>query len=308
LNYLNDLKSIVSGNLLENEPMSKHTTYGVGGPVTAFINPKDSYDLAKILQYSNKKSIPTYFIGSGSNLLIADQGIDGIVLSPAKSLKKLEIKKNLIFAESGVMLGKMVKESIKNNLTGLESLIGVPGTLGGALSMNAGAFGEEISNYLQSVQVMNMNGIIKEYKHNEINFSYRFSDFKENEFILNAQFKLKHDTSFKINKKRKITSQNRKSSQPLKFRSAGSVFKNDKKYSAGFLIDQSGLKGTRFGDAEISPIHANFFINHGNAKSSDILKLISIARKKVFKKYKIFLELEIKIIGFKNKELRALNV
>ncbi|MFL2983555.1 MAG: FAD-binding protein, partial [Candidatus Neomarinimicrobiota bacterium] len=148
---IDKLKSIVKGSFLENEPMAKHTTYGIGGPAFAYIIPKDKRDLSAILDCARRYNIPVYFIGSGSNLLVSDDGIKGIVLSPQKSLKKLKINNNSIIAESGVMLGKLVKESIKRNLTGLESLVGVPGTLGGALVMNAGAFGGEISNYLTSV-------------------------------------------------------------------------------------------------------------------------------------------------------------
>ena len=308
MNFLNELRKIINGQILEDEPMSKHTTYGIGGPARAFIRPKDRNDLARILKFSKENAINTYFFGSGSNLLISDKGIDGIVLCPIKCLKKYSIKDNLIFAESGVMLGKIVKEAMKRNLTGLESLVGVPGTLGGALSMNAGAYGNEISNFLKSVQTMTMDGSIKKYNQNQLDFSYRYSNFKRNEFILDAYFNLKTDSFSEINKKREYSSNNRKLNQPLKFRSAGSVFKNDKKYSAGYLIDNAGLKGTRFGDAEISTKHANFFINHGNAKSSDMLKLISLARKEVYKKYKILLELEIKVIGFNNQELELINV
>ena len=181
---MDELKSIVKGNLLENEPMSKHTTYGIGGPAMAYITPKDRFDLSNILKFSTKNEIPVYFVGTGSNLLVADNGIEGIVLTPAKSLKQLEIKKNWVVAESGVMLGKLVKECIKHNLTGLESLIGVPGTLGGALVMNAGAFGGEISNFLESVDIMTMSGEINTFSNNEINFSYRFSSFKKDELII----------------------------------------------------------------------------------------------------------------------------
>ena len=307
MKYISELRKIVDGQILENEPMSKHTTYGIGGPAKVFIKPKDRDDLAKILKFSKENSINAHFFGSGSNLLISDEGIDGIVLSPAKCLKQLTIEGNLIFAESGVMLGKIVKEATKRKLTGLESLIGVPGTLGGALSMNAGAYGNEISNFLKYVHVMNMDGKIIKYNQSQIDFSYRYSNFKRDEFILDAHFNLKTDSFSEINKKKETSSKSRKLNQPLKFRSAGSVFKNDKKYTAGFLIDNAGLKGKRFGDAEISTKHANFFINHGNAKSSDMLKLISFARKEVYKKYQILLELEIKVIGFKNQELELIN-
>ncbi len=302
---MDELKSIVKGKLLENEPMSKHTTYGIGGPAMAYITPKDRFDLSNILKFSTKNEIPVYFVGTGSNLLVADNGIEGIVLTPAKSLKQLEIKKNRVVAESGVMLGKLVKECIKHNLTGLESLIGVPGTLGGALVMNAGAFGGEISNFLESVDIMTMSGEINTFSNSDIDFSYRFSSFKKDEFILLARFKLQTEVPEIINHKKLKASSGRKTNQPLRYRSAGSVFKNHKDYAAGYLIDNAGLKGTKIGDAEISTHHANFFINHGNASASDISALIRIAREAVLKKFDIELELEIQTLGFDPKELEV---
>ena len=302
---MDELKSIVKGKLLENEPMSKHTTYGIGGPAMAYITPKDRFDLSNILKFSTKNEIPVYFVGTGSNLLVADNGIEGIVLTPAKSLKQLEIKNNRVVAESGVMLGKLVKECIKHNLTGLESLIGVPGTLGGALVMNAGAFGGEISNFLESVDIMTMIGEINTFSNSDIDFSYRFSSFKKDEFILLARFKLQTEVPEIINHKKLKASSGRKTNQPLRYRSAGSVFKNHKDYAAGYLIDNAGLKGTKIGDAEISTHHANFFINHGNASASDISALIRIAREAVFKKFDIELELEIQTLGFDPKELEV---
>ena len=302
---MDELKSIVKGNLLENEPMSKHTTYGIGGPAMAYITPKDRFDLSNILKFSTKNEIPVYFVGTGSNLLVADNGIEGIVLTPAKSLKQLEIKNNWVVAESGVMLGKLVKECIKHNLTGLESLIGVPGTLGGALVMNAGAFGGEISNFLESVDIMTMSGEINTFSNSDIDFSYRFSSFKKDEFILLARFKLQTEVPEIINHKKLKASSGRKTNQPLRYRSAGSVFKNHKDYAAGYLIDNAGLKGTKIGDAEISTHHANFFINHGNASASDISALIRIAREAVLKKFDIELELEIQTLGFDPKELEV---
>ena len=302
---INELRSIVKGSLLENEPMSKHTSYGIGGPASAYITPTDRDDLCSILKFAVKNDITVYFIGSGSNLLVSDDGINGIVISPAKSLRMLEIEDNSIVAESGVMLGKLVKETMKRNLTGLESLIGVPGTLGGALIMNAGAFGGEISNYLISVDVMTSKGKLKTYKANEIDFSYRFSSFSTDEFILLARFTLKFEDPNIISERRKVASSGRKTNQPLRFRSAGSVFKNPKDHAAGYLIDKVGLKGKRIGDAEISTHHANFFINHGNASASDITGLIELAKNAVLKKFDIELELEIKTIGFEQDEVVA---
>ena len=300
---IKQLKSLVKGTIVENEPMSKHTSYGIGGPASAYIIPKDRFDLSNILKFADRYSIPTYFIGSGSNLLVSDKGINGLVLSPARSLKQLTINASSVDAEAGVMLGKLVKETIKNNLTGLESLVGVPGTLGGALIMNAGAFGGEISNYLLHVNTMNMGGTIHKYNVDDINFSYRNSTFKSNEFILSAKFELKKDDPIIIKKRRDSASKGRKTNQPLRYRSAGSVFKNTPTYAAGYLIDQAGLKGTRIGDAEISNHHANFFINRGAASASDIIALIELAMSAVLKKFDIKLELEIKTIGFENKSV-----
>ena len=300
---MGELRKIVQGTLLENEPMSNHTSYGIGGPVGAYITPKDRCDLAEILKFAKKYSIETHFVGSGSNLLVADSGINSIIITPAKTLTQLEFNDGHVIAESGVMLGRLVKECIKRNLTGVESMIGVPGTLGGALVMNAGAFGGEISNYLHSVEIMNMSGEIKTYYPGDIDFAYRFSTLRVDEFVLLARFDLMEEKSIIIQEKKNKASKGRKTNQPLKFRSAGSVFKNPKENAAGYLIDQAGLKGTRVGNAEISKHHANFFVNHGHARSSDITSSIRLARKTVYKKFGIKLELEVKTIGFDPKEL-----
>lgn len=303
MHRLEDLKRLIKGDLFFNEPMKKHTSYGIGGPAEAYINPYDYEDIIKIIRYSKQNSIPTSFIGSGSNLLVSDEGIKGLVISPKKSLKKLNFKKNMIFAESGVMLGSLVRKSTKRNLTGLESLIGVPGTLGGALVMNAGAFGSEISNFLKSVSLITNNGNLITRNADQILFKYRFSTFKKEEFILSATFELELESPDIINKKKQLASKGRKTNQPLKYRSAGSIFKNPtSKIAAGYLIEKVGLKGHRIGNAQISNHHANFFINHGNASSNDIIKLIQIAKEKVLDQFDINLELEVKLIGFSEKE------
>ena len=301
---LSKIKNISKGVVLDNELMSKHTSYGIGGKVLAYIRPFDKYELIKIIKLLNEQNSKIYFVGSGSNLLVNDKKINAYIITPAKALKLFNINDNIITAESGVMLGKVVKESIKHNLTGLEGLVGVPGTLGGAIMMNAGAWGAEISNYLISVDIVSNNGEIKKLYPDDIEFKYRYSSFSSNEFILSAKFKLNKASRTEINRRKLIASRGRIKSQPLKFRSAGSVFKNPHtKLAAGLLIDKVGLKGTRYGDAEISNHHANFFINHGNAKALDIAKLIKISRKKVYEKFGIMLELEIKTIGFEKKEL-----
>ena len=293
------LSTMTKGSFLKNEAMAKHTSYGIGGPAKAYITPRDKDDLSQILQFANHHGIATYFVGSGSNLLVADEGIDGLVITLGKSLKHLEIKGATVFAESGVMLGKMVKECIGLNLSGVESMIGVPGTLGGALVMNAGAFGGEISNYLKHVTVMKMDGQEKQYQPGDISFSYRHSTFPDDEIVISAEFELIQSDKETVQEKRAVASGGRKATQPLRFRSAGSVFKNPKEGAAGYYIDQAGLKGTKVGDAEISPIHANFFVNHGKAKASDVVALIRLARETVHDKFGIMMDLEVKPLGFK---------
>lgn len=293
-----EIKKITKGIILFDEPMSKHTSYGIGGPARAYVTPKNKEDLVSILKFSKDNNIPSYFIGSGSNLLVSDDGIDGIVITLGKSFNKLEINKNNVFAETGVMLGKMVKECTKRNLSGLESLIGVPGTLGGALIMNAGAFGGEISNYLEYVSVITMSGDEKKYQQKDIKFNYRNSSFSDNEILINANFKFLFSDQKTVSKNKIKASGGRKSSQPLRFRSAGSVFKNPSEGAAGYFIDKAGLKGTKSGDAEISNVHANFFVNHGSATAKDVVRLINIARKKVYNEFGVMLELEIKTLGF----------
>ena len=301
---LDNLKDQFNCDVLINEKMSGHTSYGIGGPVLAYIRPNDKSELIKIIKLMNKNSHKVYYLGSGSNLLVNDKNINAFVIPTARAIKDIKIENNTIFADSGVMLGKLVKEAIKHKLTGLESLAGVPGTLGGALKMNAGAWGSEISNYLISVEVIGSDGIIKMLKPTDLKFGYRKSSFSSEEFILSAQFKLKASSEEDIKRIKTKASEGRIKTQPLKYRSAGSVFKNPRSdLAAGFLIEKAGLKGTKYGDAEISTHHANFFINHGNAKAKEIAYLISLSRKTVYEKYGIMLDLELMTIGFKNKNL-----
>ncbi|MFQ6674295.1 MAG: UDP-N-acetylmuramate dehydrogenase [Fidelibacterota bacterium] len=296
---LESLETILRGSVMWNEPMSQHTSYGIGGPARAFIYPADEDDLASVLKIAHENTIPTYFIGSGSNLLVSDAGFDGWVISLARHFRKMRIKGTRVSAQSGTMMGHFVKECFKENLAGVESLIGVPGTLGGAIRMNAGAYGREISNFLKTVRVMTITGGRKEYGKDELDFGYRTSSLSNREVICSAEFEFEKGSPQNIQLLRNQASRSRKSTQPLRFRSAGSVFKNPSKdNTAGYLIDQAGLKGTRRGGAQISPKHANFFINHENASSQDIVWLIHLARRKVKEKFGIDLELEIKTLGF----------
>ena len=232
--------------------------------------------------------------------------IDAFIISPAKAINTLKIKDNVIYADAGVMLGKIVKHAVKNNLIGLENLNGVPGTLGGALIMNAGAWGGEISENLIHVEVMNSKSEIQKIQKKDLNFSYRQSSFNKDDILLSAKFNLKKADKDIIKENFIEAQSGRKKSQPLNKRSAGSLFKNPKNNSAGKLLDEAGLKGFSIGDAKISEKHANFFINDGDASSRDMLMLIKKAHKEVKDKFNINLSLEVKLMGFNADEIEGL--
>jgi len=288
-----------------DEPMKKHSSFGIGGKAKILFLPQKKEDLKFILKYSVKNKIDTFFMGSGSNILISDKGFDGILISLKRSFKNIVFNDNgEIVAGSGVMLRRMVKEAIDKNLKGLESLAGVPGTLGGALYMNAGAYGAEISNYFLSARIINMNGEEIELTKNDVKFSYRKSTFPKDCILIEARFKFDKGDIEKIKNNKNKFSNSRVENQPLNFRSAGSIFKNpSSSLAAGYLIDQAGLKGCRRGGAMISDKHANFIVNLGKAESSDVIYLIKKIQDKVFAEFNVNLNLEIKLVGFEKKVL-----
>lgn len=304
----NEICNLIKSKVLIDEPLKKHTTFGVGGIASLFIYPCDINDLKIILKYSYKNKIKLFFMGSGSNLLISDNGFDGIVICLRKSFKNFEFD-NSFEAKigTGVMLGQIVRTLIKNSVQGLESLIGVPGTLGGALIMNAGAYGSEISNYLVSIKSISLNGEEKTYSKQDLKFSYRYSSIPRDEIVVEAKFKFDTGDFNEIKIKKEKASQSRRTNQPLQYRSAGSIFKNpDSEKAAGYLIDKANLKGMKIGDAQISKKHANFIINHGNASSDNIIELIKIIKREVLKEFNIDLELEVELMGFNNPELEGI--
>ena len=302
------IKNNTESKVLVDELMKNHTTYGIGGPVDLFILPSNKEDLIKVFEISKKYNQEVNVVGSGSNLLVSDNGIRGVVICIKNCLNNLDVEDNKIYAECGVMLGKLVKHSIKNNLKGLENLIGVPGTLGGALIMNAGAWGCEISNCLESVELIDpdKNEVITLAK-SEIDFSYRSSSFKNGSILLSALFHMDYSDKKMIEDSSKIAQFGRKDTQPLNYRSAGSVFKNpSKEKPAGMLIDKAGLKGLTIGGAQISEKHANFFINKENAKANDMLMLIKKAKNMVKEKFDVDMNLEVKLMGFEEGEIDLL--
>ena len=303
---MNEINNKTASLCFMNESLKKHTTYGIGGPADLMIFPKSKQDLIKVIEIINENKIQLTILGSGSNVLVSDNGIRGAVISLKNSLKQVEVDDNILYAECGSMLGKIVKHAVKNNLIGLENLNGVPGTLGGALIMNAGAWGGEISENLIHVEVINSKSEVQKIQKKDLNFSYRQSSFNKDDILLSAKFNLKKADKDIIKENFIEAQSGRKKSQPLNKRSAGSLFKNPKNNSAGKLLDEAGLKGFSIGDAKISEKHANFFINDGDATSKDMLMLIKKAHKEVKDKFNVNLSLEVKLMGFNEEEIEGL--
>ncbi len=293
-------KQFLSDNnisFLENEPMKKHTTFKIGGDADILVYPKNEDEVKTILSFCENSSIPFTVIGKGSNLLVSDKGIEGIVISTAK-LDFIEKNNNVISCGAGTVLTNLCNFALKHALSGLEFAYGIPGSVGGAVFMNAGAYGGEIKNCILSATVITKDGKIEKIDAKEMKLGYRTSVFKTNgSIILSAAFSLKPENAEIIKSKMEDLMMRRKTKQPLEFPSAGSTFKRPEGNFAGTLIESAGLKGLSVGDAEVSEKHAGFVINKGNAKCSEVLALINKIQLKVKNFSGVILEPEIIFIG-----------
>ena len=283
-------------------PMSEYTSFRVGGPVDYLVFPADLEALRKTLQWCRREKLAYFILGNGTNLLVKDGGIRGMAISLSRGFREVtELergpKESLIFAEAGEPLSKLLEFSWEKNLTGLEWAAGIPGTVGGALFMNAGAFAGEMKDGLQSLRLMDSEGNLMEKGKEELSFSYRSLELKKGWVILGGKFKLKIGNGQAIRSKMEEFLQKRVAKQPLNLPSAGSVFKNPSRVAAGKLIEEVGLKGTRIRDAQISEKHANFIVNRGQARARDILTLAEWVREKVFQERGLRLEMEIQVVG-----------
>jgi UDP-N-acetylmuramate dehydrogenase len=304
-----NLKDIFSEGLFEGEvkfrePMRNHTSLRIGGPADIFAMPQDLSSLKNMHINLRRNKIPFFPLGGGTNILVRDGGIEGAVIS-LRSLRRTGVlskdnKYAYLFAEAGTLLQRIVNFSKENGYSGVEGLAGIPGTLGGAIFGNAGAFGYEMKDVLVLVEVMDIEGRIKKFNAEEINFGYRSSSISQNELILGAKIKLKKDEKEEVSAKVDDFLEKKREKQPLWEPSAGCVFKNPAGLSAGKLIDEAGCKGIRIGDVEVSSIHANFFINKGEAKASDFIRLMEEAAHRVKERFGVVLEPEIKIVGRDN--------
>ncbi len=286
-------------DIKKNIFLRNYTTFRIGGPAKYFFVAKTKEDLTKAIQMAKKSNLPFFILGGGSNILVSDKGYNGLVIKIKN--QKSKIKNNRILAEAGLALNRLVELSLKNNLTGMEWAVGIPGTIGGAIYGNAGAFKKSMKDLIKEVEVFDTKDEkIKIFKNKDCKFGYRDSIFKKkkNLIILSASLQLKKGKKMKIKEKIKRYLNYRKETQPLNFPSAGSIFKNPKNFYAGFLIEKCGLKGKRIGNAKISEKHANFIVNLGNGKAKDVKKLIKLIKKKVKNKFKIELEEEIQYLSF----------
>ncbi len=291
---------IIRENILFNEPMANHTTFKVGGPAECYIKIDDIQSLRKVLKFAKDNHIAITVLGNGSNILVLDKGIKGIVLNIR--LNKIEMV-NLdgkFFATigAGVKISVFGHLLLKNELTGFEELSGIPGTIGGAVRMNAGAHGKEFKDIVNSVTCMDYDGNIKRFENEEMKFAYRSSMLKDKKYIVlevGMQFQKGNEEEIKAKMQEYATY--RKEKQPIEYPSAGSTFKRGEDFITAKLIDEAGLKGYHIGDAEVSTKHAGFIINKGNATAKDILEVIEHVKHKVGEKFNKKIELEIEIMG-----------
>jgi UDP-N-acetylmuramate dehydrogenase len=291
MNWLRGLKVRVK----EKEPLKRHTTFKIGGPAEFFAQPKDITDLKLLLKLAKKHKLRPLILGAGSNILVSESGVKALVIKlDSAFFKRISSKGNILSCGSGVMLPRLIMYSKRHSLSGLELLAGIPGSVGGALAMNAGSWGRSIVELAQEVRVLGYDGREKIIPKQKIKYSYRKCSLARY-IILGADFKLKKSSAAMIYSSIKEYLRRRRLSQDSSYPNAGCIFKNPPGESAGRLIELCGLKGRASGGALISPKHANFILNAKGASSSDILKLILLAKKRVKDKFNLNLHPEIKI-------------
>ncbi len=296
LDLKNDFKNKFE-NVLFDEPMKKHTTFKIGGNADIFIMPKNAGEVIESIKMCEKYELPFYIIGNGSNLLVGDGGFNGTIIQIFKNMGNIQVCGNVIKAEGGALLSSVSRNALNAGLTGLEFASGIPGTVGGGVCMNAGAYGGEMKDVVSRVTVLKDGGIF-ELSNYDAGFEYRNSRIlKERSVVLETEMTLKKGDSDEINKKMLEFSRLRSEKQPLEFPSAGSTFKRPEGYFAGKLIMDSGLKGYSVGDAAVSEKHCGFVVNKGNATARDVLTLIEDVKRIVNDKFGVMLETEIRLIG-----------
>jgi len=295
-------RGFIKGEVLCGVSMAEYTSFRVGGPVDFLAFPADLEDLRALLRWSHDGGVPCFILGKGTNLLVRDGGIRGLAISLSRGFQRLVVSeesagKCALVAEAGESLARVVDFSWRNNLHGLEFAAGIPGSVGGGIFMNAGAFRREMKDVVASISLMNSLGQVSEKKIAETAFTYRSMGIQKGEIILGGRFLLQKGKGEEIRARIEEIRRARSAKQPYDLPSAGSVFKNPEIAPAGKLIEEAGLKGVRIGDAQVSEKHANFIVNLGNATARDILELAAQVRERVQQEKGILLEMEIQVTG-----------
>lgn len=296
---VNLIKAIVSEDkIFVDELMKKHTTFRIGGMADVLVKPESEQEVLAVCRACREAQIPCIIIGNGSNLLVSDKGIRGVVIKLFENFSDIKVEGDIITAKSGASLSKLGKLAQEHSLTGFEFACGIPGTLGGACVMNAGAYGGEMKDILLSVTAMDKEGNVKEYFPEDMELAYRSSIFaKEQLIVLSAKLKLAAGNQDEIQEKMKDLAFRRRDKQPLEYPSAGSTFKRPDGYFAGKLIMDAGLRGFSVGDAAVSEKHCGFVINKGNATATDVCELMKQVSQRVNAEFGVSLEPEVKLVG-----------
>ena len=282
-----------------NEPMSKHTTFRIGGPADLLLMPERMEQVGELCQLFRKEGIPFLVLGNGSNVLVGDKGIRGVVIQMGNRFANCEVSGNVLKAQAGIKLSRLAGVALEHSLTGLEFAAGIPGTFGGALFMNAGAYGGEMSQVVTVVTYLDVDGTVKEVCAKECNFGYRTSIFTKNQdlIVLGGTVQLEEGDADEIRAAMDDLADRRVSKQPLNLPSAGSTFKRPEGYFAGKLIQDAGLMGFRVGGASVSEKHAGFVVNDQGATAKDVRNLMEEVQKRVMAEYGVMLEPEVRFLG-----------
>lgn len=297
-NILDIISNIVpKENIKTKEELKKHTTFRIGGYADFFVSPGSEEEAALLIKTLNENSIKYYVLGNGSNVLAPDDGYKGVIIYIGEKLSKIEINNNEIDVEAGALLSKTAKEAYKSSLTGMEFAAGIPGSVGGAVVMNAGAYGGEIKDIIVSARVCDNKGNILSLTKEELDLSYRHSVIEEKAYtVLSCKFLLTKGKQEEIKEQMDELSRKRREKQPLEYPSAGSTFKRPEGYFAGKLIEDAGLKGYTVGGAQVSAKHSGFVINTGNATADDVKQLIKNVSEEVYRQFGVCIEPEVKIL------------
>lgn len=282
-------------NVLQNELMKKHTTFRIGGPCDIFVKPRSIDEIKKIIEVLKEENVPYYVVGNGSNLLVSDDGYRGVIINLFNNFANITVEGNTITASAGALLGKIGHTALTNSLTGFEFATGIPGTLGGAVVMNAGAYGGEMKDVLKEVTVLTPEGEVLTLNADELELGYRTSIIaKKNYIVLEAKIELATGNYDAIKEAIDDLAYRRKDKQPLEYPSAGSTFKRPKDNFAGKLIMEAGLRGYTVGGAMVSEKHCGFVINKGDATCEDVIRLTDYVKEEVKNQFGVELELEVK--------------